>query len=127
MYPIKEWKTARRGYVHGQKTSYSAHHLGVDLIVPEMTKIFAPSDGDVTWFVGKEMGNTLFFRPDNKDVLMRFGHLRSFMLKGKVKKGDFIGLSGNTGTLTTGAHIHLDISKHALLLNNFSNFIFNFI
>jgi murein DD-endopeptidase MepM/ murein hydrolase activator NlpD len=50
-------------------------------------------------------------------------HLREKPSLGKFKQGQVIAFTGNTGALTTGAHLHIDVSKNKLELNNFSNFI----
>ncbi len=122
-YPIDNWKSLKQGYKFGEKTSYSDHHLGTDKIIPAGTPIKAPSNGVTTNFNGVELGKTVFFRPDGLDILIRFGHNSAFGKLGPVKKGDVIAISGNTGTLSTGAHSHIDISKHELLINDFNNFI----
>lgn len=115
MYPINNYKYVRRGYTHGQKTTYSNFHLGVDLIVPTGTPIYAPTDCVVTTSVGTEGGNTIYATFNG--LVMRCLHLSKFAQKGNAKKGQIIGYSGNTGSLTTGPHIHLDLSPAPFNLN----------
>lgn len=124
MYPLSNWKTLKRGYLFGQPTSYSNHHLGTDYIVPVDTQIFAPFAGVVTAFVGSQLGETLFFKPNNLDIIIRMGHLDKVVKTGMVAEGDLIAFSDTSGSLSGGIpHVHLDISKHALNINNFANFI----
>lgn len=125
MKPIKDWDTAKLGYKFGDLTFYNSKHLGIDHIVPEGTILYAPFDGEIIWEgYGSQGGNTIHFKPHDRDVVIRFMHLSKF-LKGKtfVNEGDEIALTGNTGSATTGAHLHTDISKGSIQINNFSNFI----
>jgi len=48
MSPIKQ--PYKIGYRHGQKTFYNSSHLGVDIIVSEMTPVYAPDDGKCNTF-----------------------------------------------------------------------------
>lgn len=121
---LENWPNLQRGYRFGQKTTYSNFHLGLDLIVPTKTKLFAPFDGTIEKFEGNELGKTLLFRPIGKDIVIRCGHLDSFTASGTVKKGTVIALSDQTGTLAGRiSHVHLDISKHSLQLHNLANFL----
>jgi hypothetical protein len=111
-----------RGYLYGQKTSYSEHHLGTDFVVPAWTPAFAPTDGEIiNEMVGTEGGRTIFYK-DKWGKIWRFMHLIKNQAKGKYKEGDTICWTGNTGTLTTGAHLHLDISKGVLNINDWTSF-----
>jgi len=121
MYPLSNWSELRRGYRFMEKTTYSKHHLGLDLIAPRFTPVYAPFTGEVKTMIGKEGGNTVWFFWDN--FVMRILHLSKFGKTGKVKEGDIIGYVGSTGTLSTGNHAHLDISKNRVDINNINNFI----
>lgn len=89
-------------------------------MVPEGTPIFAPYDGEVKTLWGDEGGNTVHFSGNGH--LVRFLHLSKFAKKGKVKTGDIIGYSGNTG-VSSGPHVHIDVSRGTLQLNNRKNFV----
>ena len=123
MFPLKIRKIG--GYTFGQRTWYTKHHLGVDYLAIKGTQLFAPFNGYiVSQTKGVQGGNTILFHPDGQDVVIRFMHLDKFVTNGgKVKAGALIAFTGNTGALTTGAHLHLDISKHALNIYNFPNFL----
>ncbi len=132
MKPLIEFDTLPRGFVFRQRypnTSYwrsvglaNQPHLGLDLICPVGTKVFAHSDGDVQRLNGKQGGLTIHMR-DDKDNLVRHMHLSKIVKTGKVKKGDLIALTGNTGA-STAPHIHIDISKGRVLrLGDIDNFI----
>jgi len=127
LYPLKEWKTAKRGYKFGEKTFYSAHHLGVDLIVPAGTPVYAPVDCEIIFSgIGKQGGNTIWAIWNDKEsgkIVMRCMHLKKKFPKGKYIEGAVIALTGNTGEYTTGPHLHLDLSKGKVNLKDFKNFI----
>lgn len=124
IYPIKNWPTLRRGYAWGVKTFYNAHHLGLDVIVPVNTPIYAWKNLNVIQAkYGTEGGNTAFIKVDGELPLFRLMHLNVPAKTGHYKEGDIIARSGNTGSMTKGAHLHIDISKNGILnLNNFVNF-----
>jgi murein DD-endopeptidase MepM/ murein hydrolase activator NlpD len=114
------------GYKFGERTFYKTRHLGTDYRARYET-LYAPFSGTIKRVWGPQGGSQIHFWPDNKkkhgDVLMRFMHLSKYLKpNGKVKKGDKIAITGNSGTFTTCAHLHLDISKKTLQIWNFSNF-----
>lgn len=126
-YPLKNWKKIKKGYRFGEKTFYSDFHLGTDYIVPEGTPVFAPANCEIT-LAGNfpEGGNTIhviFKHPRYGLLVMRCLHLSKMSPPGKYKAGDILGATGNTGTLTKGPHLHIDISRNKLYLSNFKNFI----
>lgn len=123
MFPLKNRKIG--GYRWGEKTFYSEHHLGTDYSAEEGTPLYAPCDGEIIReFTGEQGGLTIWFRPDNENVLIRFMHLSKFIEPiGKVKECAIIARTGNTGKLTKAPHLHLDISKENLDISDFSNFI----
>lgn len=121
IFPLKKWNSLKRGYLFRQPTFYSKHHLGLDLIARKGTPVYAPCDGRVETYIGKEGGNIVEFY-FNK-YIMRVLHLSKFGNRGKVKEGDIIGYVGNTGLLSRGSHAHIDISKNKVDIYNIDNFI----
>ncbi|GEM_PF-6528071 len=119
MFPLKKRQIG--GYTFGQPTFYSSFHLGTDYVA-DHDQLFAPFDGIVTTSIGPQGGKTISFRPDGQDILIRFLHLGQFVKAGHVAMGELIAITDNTG-VSTGPHLHLDISKHNLDLNNINNFI----
>jgi murein DD-endopeptidase MepM/ murein hydrolase activator NlpD len=119
---IKDLFTLPRGYSYGQKTSYSGHHLGQDFTVKMWTEVFAPTDGEITNVViGQQGGLTVHFK-DKWGKTWRFMHLVKSQGKEKFKEGQVICWSGNSGNQTTGAHLHVDISKGAVNIKDWTSF-----
>ncbi len=93
-------------------------HLGTDISLTEGTKLIAPIGGVITnhinkggLFVGYGRYCQLWAETvQGTKILMRFAHLSECCVedKSKIKKGDTIALSGNTG-IGTGAHLHLEL------------------
>src|SRR5579883_1902182 len=105
MFPLKIKQID--GYTFGVKTFYSNFHLGCDYKA-DKSELYAPFNGTVQTTVGIQGGNTILFRPDNQDILIRFMHLDRFLKTGHVKEGDLIAITDNTG-VTTKPHLHIDI------------------
>ncbi|WMY94847.1 MAG: murein DD-endopeptidase MepM [Arsenophonus sp.] len=91
-------------------TGNLAPHQGVDFSMPIGTPILAVSDGEiiVAKYAGAA-GNFIAIRHGHQ-YTTRYMHLRKLLVKPgqKIKKGECIGLSGNTGR-TTGPHLHYEL------------------
>jgi hypothetical protein len=126
MFPLSKREVG--GYRFNVRTWYSLHHLGVDYRAVNVP-LYAPSDGEIIYEgYGPQGGNMIYFRPDKATVIIRFLHLSKYSApKGRVVKGQEIGITGNSGMLSTGPHLHLDINVNpaALLSGNLdiANFI----
>lgn len=108
-YP--EWKlTGRYGDIRSQGGSGERIHLGCDYSVPIGTSVIATADGEI--IVSKYMGNygNVIFIDHGNGIQSRIAHLSEFVkLRGaKVKQGDLIGYSGDTGNAKGRPHIHLE-------------------
>lgn len=88
-------------------------HHGIDLVGPYLARVVAPADGKVV-FVGIKggYGKTVVLEHEY-GMSTLYGHLNSFNVKvGDVlKRGDLIGLQGNSGR-STGQHLHYEIVKN---------------
>ena len=93
-------------------------HGGIDLACPMKTPVMASRDGTVS-FSGYRggYGNLVVISHEHGYSSM-YGHLsRSLVVPGqKVKRGDIIALSGNTGR-TTGPHLHFEVHKGKRAVN----------
>lgn len=124
MLPIKNWEKLRRGYLFKQRTWYTKYHLGLDVICQSGTPIYAWQDLTVTSSMyGLQGGNTIQCKISGNKRMFRLMHLLKPVALGKYKEGDVLALVGSTGALSTGAHLHIDISKNGILdLKNIDNF-----
>lgn len=86
-------------------------HLGVDILAPQNTAIKAARDGVVflSEFTNTN-GNVVGIQHDN-DLITFYKH-NSKLLKqvgNRVKAGEAIAIIGNTGTQSTGPHLHFEM------------------
>ncbi|HCT3693431.1 TPA: murein DD-endopeptidase MepM [Proteus mirabilis] len=91
-------------------TGRVAPHKGVDFAMPVGTPVLATGDGEV--IVSKysgAAGNFIAIRHGSQ-YTTRYMHLRQLLVKPgqRVKRGDRIALSGNTGR-STGPHLHYEL------------------
>ena len=94
----------------GEKITDSNGHSGIDYALPIGTPVLAAADGEV-WKAGWDAtgyGNCVMIKhPDGSGTV--YGHLLNWSVYAgqKVKAGEKIGNSGNTGN-STGAHLHFE-------------------
>jgi len=85
-------------------------HNGIDIGIPIGTPIFAPDAGTVTGHLTNEAGGKQMIITHDTGIKTGYAHLdfRYVPEGAKVKQGQQIARSGNTGR-TTGAHLHFTI------------------
>ena len=87
------------------------HHYGVDILAAKNTAIKAAMDGYVflsDWTL--ETGNTIGIQHTN-NIITFYKH-NSVLLKkvgSYVKSGEAVAIIGNTGTMTSGPHLHFEL------------------
>lgn len=92
-------------------------HSGVDWARPEGTFIPAIASGTIVLQQWSDvLGNVSVLRVMNKDkklAYVGFCHLAKPGLEvgTKLKEGDIVGYVGNTGSASSGAHLHLTVSR----------------
>ncbi|MCT4705945.1 murein DD-endopeptidase MepM [Enterobacteriaceae bacterium H16N7] len=91
-------------------TGRIAPHKGVDFAMPQGTPVLAVGDGEV--MIAKRSGAAGYFVAirHGRTYTTRYMHLKKLLVKPgqKVKRGDRIALSGNTGR-STGPHLHYEV------------------
>ncbi len=89
-------------------------HLGVDYTIPEGTRVFATADGVVKSYSTTHSSTTtsgLTIVVDHGNGYQSsYGHLSKILVEPsqRVRRGDIIGLSGNTG-LSLTPHLHYEV------------------
>ena len=88
----------------------SSYHKGIDWATPTGTAVYASCGGTVSkagW--GSGYGYVVYIEHEDGRQT-RYGHLSKVLVSvgQKVKQGERIALSGNTG-VTTGPHVHFEI------------------
>ena len=112
--PLDNWKSLRVSQHYGVASPEykSGIHAGTDFAVPVGRKIYAPTDGRITvvWRDDKTLGNAFVFEffHNGKMYSLRCAHLKSTPKKGGYRRGEVIGLTGNTGK-STGPHCHMEV------------------
>jgi hypothetical protein len=103
----KYWNNVSQHYgVKNPIYSITGHHIGTDFACPIGTPIYARCDGEITQsYWHGQLGYFIYFKFDKYEE--RYCHLKKMGIEGKVKKGDIIGYTGNTG-MSTGSHLHID-------------------
>ncbi len=112
------------GYRPDPKTGRTAFHRGVDFALKPGNPVYATGDGVV------ESVKFEFFGYGNQVVIdhgfgykTRYAHLKSIGLSEgmKVKRGECIGLSGNSGK-STGPHLHYEVIYRNKTVNPYNYF-----
>lgn len=96
-----------------------APHTGIDLAMPEGTELRSLFDGVVekVYDGNGNIGNGIKITSDDGTSTI-FGHMKEVVINvgDKVKAGEFIGLSGNTGN-STGPHLHFGMLKDGAFID----------
>lgn len=107
-------ETESFGEYQDNQLSSEGKHYGIDYGVPEDTKVKAVTHGTVTRIFSNDLGGkVLQIAESNGKYHQWYMHLNDYKVKvgDKVKPGEVIALSGNTGEQTTGPHIHFQRMK----------------
>lgn len=102
-------------YSPGQSPCPNGYYYGgIDWGVPTGTSILAAHSGTViTKRESGGYGNSVRITSEDNVYMTIYGHMKSFSVADgtKVKAGDVIGLSDNTGN-STGPHLHFEARKN---------------
>jgi murein DD-endopeptidase MepM/ murein hydrolase activator NlpD len=101
-------------------------HNGLDMVTDVGTPVYAPGGGKVD-YIGRRGGYGLTLEIDHGfGYRTLYGHLKKVEVKKgqKINRGDLIALSGKSGSLATGAHLHYEIRHNGVALNP-RNFIYD--
>lgn len=122
--PLKGKITSKFGSRRHPITGKQSFHNGVDIAVPVGTAIQAPADGVVTERWDHDRGGRCL-AIECSGIRFGFAHLcKRFVLTGdKVKAGETIAESGNTGA-STGPHLHFTVKVNGAWVDPLKYFTF---
>lgn len=92
------------------KSGQVKQHEGLDFAVGTGTPVYAVANGTVTQRWQEGGGNVIVLNHDD-GMRSSYLHLSSYSVSNgaRVVAGQEIGRSGNTGTSTTGPHLHFEV------------------
>jgi len=99
-------------------------HAGIDIVARMGTKIKSTGDGVILTAGTPEMGYGLQVEVDHGyGYVTKYAHLSGVNVQvgQKIKRGDVIGFSGNSG-YSTGPHLHYEVIKNGTKVNPFDYF-----
>ena len=89
----------------------SIKHYGIDIVSKEKTPVKAVADGIVLlseWTI--DSGHTVIvYHKDQLTSVYKHNYLSKVKTGDYVKQGQVVALSGNTGELTSGPHLHFEL------------------
>ncbi len=110
VWPTRGVKTSGFGGRISPFTKQKSKHKGVDIAARKGTPVIAPADGIVKVARRESHYGNLIVIEHGYGYETRFAHLDAFLVEPgqKVRRGDRIGLVGNTGR-STGSHLHYEV------------------
>lgn len=94
-------------------------HMGIDFVVKTGTPVYAAANGFIIFseYTVKDGNMIIISHPG--DYITVYKHCSSLIKKQRdsVLQGELIALSGNSGEISTGPHLHFEIWKNGKPLN----------
>jgi len=116
--PVDGWITSKFGYRSSPFTGQKEFHSALDIANRRGEKVLATADGKIS-YTGKKMiiGNLVVI-DHGHGTITRYGHLEKILVEQgqTVKRGEPIGLLGNTGR-STGPHVHYEVKINGTPVN----------
>ncbi|MBU8849200.1 MAG: peptidoglycan DD-metalloendopeptidase family protein [Desulfobacterales bacterium] len=116
--PVDGWISSRFGYRKSPFTGKKEFHSGLDISNKSGKKILATADGRISYAARKMYFGNLVMIDHGHGRVTKYGHLKKLLVKRgqQVKRGDVIGLLGNTGK-STGPHVHYEVRINGTPVN----------
>ena len=116
--PAKGWVTSKFGYRTSPFTGRREFHSGYDIANKKGTPVFATADGLIVFAKRKSFLGKVVIIDHGHGIVTRYGHLSKIIAKKgvRMKRGDLIGLIGNTGR-STGSHVHYEVRLNGIPVN----------
>ena len=119
LFPVRKEDLCKCRYTSPYGPRWGRLHAGIDIGMPVETPLLALENGKVIYSklngggVTRGYGYYIVIQYDN-GLYSLYGHLKQlskYRPGDRVKKGQIIAYSGNTGN-TTGPHVHVEIHEH---------------
>lgn len=116
--PIEGIVTCDFGYRKSPFTQKREFHSGMDIANKRGTEIYATANGRVSFAASRMFIGKLVVIDHGHGIVTKYGHMSKINVKkgDRVKRGDVIGLVGNTGK-STGPHIHYEVRLNGSPVN----------
>lgn len=112
-FPVSGSKAKTGSFWGASRDGGKRKHEGIDIFAPKHTPAVAAADGYITGVrEGGIGGKVVWMKPNDRNIYLYYAHLDKQMVQeGQVvKKGDVVGLVGNTGNAQhTPAHLHFGV------------------
>ncbi|MCS6903790.1 MAG: M23 family metallopeptidase [Bacteroidia bacterium] len=112
------------GYRNDPFFGYGHFHAGIDIVAQVGTPVKASADGIIKTAGIPEVGYGLQIEVDHGyGYVTKYAHLSALNVRvgQKVKRGDIIGYTGNSG-YSTGPHLHYEVIKNGIKVNPYDYF-----
>ena len=118
IWPAKGWLTSAFGKRTDPFTGRNAFHRGIDIAASFGNPIRATADGFVSHVKREKIGGNVVIISHGGGYTTVYCHLSKFKVKPgqKVKRGDVIGLIGQTGK-SLGPHLHYEVRVNGTPVN----------
>jgi len=112
-FPVAGTKAKTGSFWGDARDAGKRLHEGIDIFAPKLTPAIAAADGYVTKVDEVGIGGkTVWMKVADRNIHLYYAHLHKQLVQDgqTVKKGDTVGLIGNTGNaIHTAAHLHFGI------------------
>ena len=108
----KTWIQPVQGTITDTFGTRNGKHKGIDIAAPEGAHIVSVSDGEVVKsYFSDTYGHVVFIHhPEGYETVYAHLSKRNVQEGEQVKKGQALGIIGNTG-ISTGTHLHFELHK----------------
>ena len=115
-YPMQRIAVTAGFAMYNPFATNPSMHYAIDIsrTQPQSFNVHAANDGKVVLSLYDSAGGNIIaiqgYYNEKKDIVTRYAHLsiRSVFRGDTVTRGQVIGIQGNTGTATTGQHLHFE-------------------
>jgi len=94
-------------------------HLGIDIVTKTGSPVYAAASGYIVFsdYTTKDGYMMIINHPDNYATIYKHCSVLVKKVRENVHQGELIALSGNTGEITTGPHLHFEIWTNGQPIN----------